>query len=137
MMRNCHIVRRARYVALVALTAIGAITVVTNGAAVAQPIETVTVTVPRMVREKVVFPPTNSVPYERISMSREVSYADLDLKKETGAKELENRIKETAKAICSEIDLLFPGTQKDTSCVDVAVRRGMKQAHDAIMAARK
>jgi UrcA family protein len=77
-------------------------------------------------------------PVELISLTRRVSYSDLDLTSHAGATELEKRVNDTAKAACKQLDTLYPLTSPGGDpCVKNAVTDAMKQAHAAIDAAEK
>ena len=74
---------------------------------------------------------------EETSISRTVSYADLDLVKASDADELRTRVRDTAKDLCTELDKLYPLEPKDPDCVRKSVDRAMVQADNAIEDARK
>jgi UrcA family protein len=104
------------------------------GSAIAQPMEVVTVEV---ARSATVGQSSYGVPIREITIRSRVSYADLDLTSATGALELENRIKETAKATCEQIKVDIPvqGSTEE-KCVKDAVDGAMKEAHKVIEAKR-
>ncbi len=90
-----------------------------------------------------------TAPYDRlhrspngtVSLSREVSYADLDLSTRTGARELRLRVRDTARDVCDELwertdDRLSLGSSDKPRCERDAYRSAMAQAHDAIRDAR-
>jgi UrcA family protein len=71
-----------------------------------------------------------------VSITRHVSYADLDLVTHAGVQALETRITETAVAICAKLDRMYPVDGYDRpQCVRQAVRNAMAQARTAIAAA--
>jgi UrcA family protein len=75
-------------------------------------------------------------PTEVISITRHVSYADLDLATKKGDSELEKRINDAATAVCKRLDSLqSPKGAQDMYCVKKAVDGAMTQAHAAISAA--
>lgn len=78
---------------------------------------------------------------ELVQRSNDVSYADLDLTTEAGARELRQRIRHTAKAVCQELHREYPfANDADLpagSCVDEAVHFAMLEAHAAIAAAHR
>jgi UrcA family protein len=77
-------------------------------------------------------------PIELVTLTRRVSYADLDLTTQSGAAELEKRVNETAQAACKQLDDLYPLTAPGgQSCVKGAVEDAMEQARAAIAAAGK
>jgi len=70
------------------------------------------------------------------SLTRQVSYADLDLVSYAGVQELEARIDNTANAICEKLDGLYGRSPDEKeACVRDAVKDAMKQAKVAITAA--
>ena len=76
-------------------------------------------------------------PSQQISLSREVAFDDLDLRAGRGVRELKARIRDTARDICSELDVAYPGAPGDSvSCYRRAVQGAMNQADDAIADAR-
>jgi len=86
---------------------------------------------------------SSGAPIEIVQLTRRVSYADLDLATHEGAKELENRVNETAKAACKQLDTLYPlGTSQGPGtrglhCVKDAVAGAMPQLRAAVTAAEK
>jgi UrcA family protein len=81
---------------------------------------------------------STGAPVERITLARSVKFADLDLRTENGALELEKRVDETAKVACSELDKLLPLTPRGgAGCIKEAAESGMVQARRAIAAAKK
>lgn len=91
-----------------------------------------------MTKEVVGRSTSTGAPIESVTLTRHVNYSDLDLSAHTGAHELENRVNETAKATCDELDKLFPFSGSQSfSCVKKAVEGAMVQAHNAINAAEK
>src|SRR4051812_45075439 len=68
--------------------------------------ETITVTPPYVVTKT-----TTGAIRDRTtsySISRVVSYADLDLKTDSGVSNLEGRVKEAATGVCQEMDMRYP-----------------------------
>jgi len=68
---------------------------------------------------------------EVISLSRTVSYADLDLSKASGIAELEMRVRNTAKEVCQELSRRYPRTggqyvYANTDCIKKATDDGME-----------
>ena len=68
---------------------------------------------------------------ELISLSRGVSYADLDLSKTQGVAELETRVRATARDVCQELNSRYPRTggqyvYANTDCVKKATDDGME-----------
>jgi len=109
-----------------------------------EPRTEITVIAPYVVRHQVVGRETGGVhlPIEVISVSRNVSYADLDLAKHSDAAELEKRISDTAKAACDELNSLYPNNlyppvPSDQNCVKSARDQAMTVAKLVIAAAGK
>ena len=104
------------------------------GSAIAQPMEVVTV---EAVRSTIVGQSRYGVPIREVTIQSRVSYADLDLTSASGALQLENRIKETAKAACERIKVDIPAEgSSQAACVKDAVDGAMKEAHKVIEAKR-
>ena len=104
------------------------------GSAIAQPMEVVTV---EAVRSTIVGQSRYGVPIREVTIQSRVSYADLDLTSASGALQLENRIKETAKATCEQIKVAIPAEDSSqAACVKDAVDGAMKEAHKVIEAKR-
>ena len=67
-------------------------------------------------------------PQQVVVMRRGVNYSDLNLKTAEGQAAMETRIKETAKALCTELDKMYPLQDPQKSdCVRDAVRTGMAE----------
>jgi len=104
------------------------------GSAIAQPMEVVTVTASR---ETIVGQSAYGVPIRAITIQSRVSYGDLDLTSASGASQLENRIKETAKATCEQIKVAIPPDRSgNAACIKEAVDGAMKEAQKVIEAKR-
>jgi UrcA family protein len=73
-----------------------------------------------------------------ISVSQRVSYADLNLATTAGSREMEQRVRTTAKALCEKLQqkYVFSGTTAET-CFRNAVDKGMADVRTAIAAAEK
>ena len=73
-----------------------------------------------------------------LSIIYRVSYSDLNLATNSGAVELQKRIKDSATQACAQLKKLYP-TSVDTNppCVQTAIKNGMAQASKAIAAADK
>jgi UrcA family protein len=73
-----------------------------------------------------------------ISISQRVSYADLNLATASGSREMEARVRNTAKALCEKLEQRYPlsGTSVET-CVRNAVDKGMADVRAASAAAEK
>jgi UrcA family protein len=75
-----------------------------------------------------------------VSLTRRVSYADLDLTTPSGAKQLELRVQEVAHTVCEELERRSPSSpnsEERLTCVKGAVADGMGHARAAIAAAGK
>lgn len=120
--------RTTNYIPLAGVLAIVA------GSAIAQPMEVVTV---EAARSTTVGQSEYGVPIREITIQSRVSYADLDLTSEFGALQLENRIKETARATCEQIKVGIPAEgSSQAACVKDAVDGAMKDARKVIEAKR-
>ena len=95
--------------------------------------EQVIITSPYVVRKETVS--SNRAPGlrnpELVSISRAVTYADLDLSKPSGVAELQTRVRNTARDVCGELSRLFPRTSGQyvyggTDCVRKATDDGME-----------
>jgi UrcA family protein len=112
-----------------------------GGAVIAQELPEITVAATRMGHEAVSsrvvgHAPTTGAPIEHLRLTWSVAYRDLDLSKHTGAVELERRIHARARAVCSELDRLFPlRPSGDPPCVKTAVDGAMVQAKKVIASA--
>jgi UrcA family protein len=108
--------------------------VLAGGVLAAEQVGEVTVEATR--ETKIVGRSYSGVPIEVISLTRRVSYADLDLTTQSGAAELEKRVNETAQAACKELDTLYPLTAAGgPACVKSTVDESMVQVRAAISAA--
>jgi UrcA family protein len=71
------------------------------------------------------------------SASKEVRFDDLDLRSAWGARELENRVKFSARALCDQLDVRYPIAVGDHQhCYRNAVADALAQADQAIAEAR-
>ena len=79
-------------------------------------------------------------PMDIITVRHRVGYGDIDISTSSGAKVLEQRIKDAAKEACNQIDTLYPNRPAisgDPPCEKTAVDRAMVEANAAIAAAEK
>jgi len=79
---------------------------------------------------------------ELISLSRGVTYADLDLSKAQGVAELETRVRTTARDVCQELNSRYPRTggqyvYANTDCVKKATDDGMDAVRQIAAAASR
>jgi UrcA family protein len=118
--------------------AVAAALAIASGTAVAQQSSEIVVEAPRVERSAG-RTPTGS-PVDIISVAHRVSYRDIDISTNSGARALEQRIKDAAKAACKEIDTLYPikdPVPGDPPCEKAATDKAMVQARAAIAAAEK
>jgi UrcA family protein len=107
---------------------------IVSGSALAQPMEVVTVEAARSTK---VGQSQYGVPIREVTIQSRVSYADLDLTSEFGALQLENRIKDTAKASCEQIKVAIPAEGSSLEkCIKDAVDGAMNEARKVIEAKR-
>jgi UrcA family protein len=99
-----------------------------------QPVETVTVEAAREVK---VAQTTTGIPVSEITVRTRVSYADLDLATDAGAKALKDRIREAAASACKEMDVRVPAEGSSVeACIGDAVKPALAEADRAIAAKR-
>jgi len=113
-----------------------------GGAAAAAPVAgTLTVTAPRVVRGEAGSIGLRGTPIEVVSLSRTVSFADLDLATETGANELRKRILYGALAACDDLDAKYPSNlyvpTPGQNCPDTTARPAMAVGEEIIATARR
>lgn len=114
--------------------ALAGVLALVSGPTLAQPMEVVTVEAARSTK---VGQSQYGVPIREIMIQSRVSYADLDLTSEFGALQLENRIKDTAKATCEQIKVAIPAEgSTPEQCIKDAVDGAMKEARKVIEAKR-
>jgi UrcA family protein len=80
---------------------------------------------------------STGAPIEHLTLTWSVAYSDLDLTKHSDAMELERRVHARAKAVCHELDRLYPLRPDDPPCEKTAVDGAMVQAQKAIASAGK
>jgi len=124
-----------------ALLAVGAIIA---GVVIAdEDLPTITITASRMGRSAVTTDTvgrsaSTGAPIERLTLTWSVPFTDLDLSTHGGATELQNRVNARAKAVCQELDRLFPFTDRGgASCIKEAAAGGQAQADKLIAAAER
>jgi UrcA family protein len=77
------------------------------------------------------------LPAERMTMSHEVAYDDLDLRTRRGARELRARVREAADGVCGELSAMDPASDADYApCYREATAKAMQRANAAIARAR-
>jgi len=104
--------------------------------AVAQNQEEITVVAPREVERKTVGRAYSGAPIEEISVSYEVAYDDLDLKKPADVDTLRTRIAGVAREACKDVYQLPPysGVRSQQECVRKTIKSASKQIDDAVAA---
>jgi len=108
------------------LTTAGAVLgglLIANGPVFAQEPEVITVVAPRAVVQKTAGRDPRGMPFTDVSVSLTVSYAALDLTKQSDVAEVEKRIDEAAKEACRQLDQL-PFTDPDADCAGKAAKEG-------------
>jgi len=82
---------------------------------------------------------TYGTPVEVIELSRQVSYADLDLSKYADVMEMEARIEATAKESCEKLSDMFrldsPNTDEVKTCTQAAIKEAKERLQVAVAAA--
>ena len=75
---------------------------------------------------------------ELVSISQRVSYADLNLATASGSREMEARVRNTAKALCQKLEEKYPFSSTTVdSCVRSTVEKGLADVRTATEAAEK
>jgi UrcA family protein len=74
----------------------------------------------------------------KLSLTRPVSYSDLDLNTRAGASELRARVRDTAREICSQLNDAYPVREQpgEPKCFETAYKSGMTHAEEAIRTVR-
>lgn len=115
---------------------VGALAAWSQPVRVGDPIFELTVVAPRLVRQEVGREPATGSPVELVSLTRRVSYSDLDLALHANVLELERRIEATAREACVQLARLFPlSDPKTPDCVAEAVAGARAQAQQAVRTA--
>jgi UrcA family protein len=127
----------SKSVLLAATAALGVGSLGLAGSVMAQTVGEVTVVAPHVVRETVGRSPTGT-PIEMVTLSRQVGYGDLDLTKASDVQAFKDRVNETAKQACAQIDSLYPlgmslPDPANANCVAEAAAGGLAQV-DMVMA---
>ena len=79
------------------------------------------------------------IPIERFQLDRPVSFANLDLSTDAGAKELKKRVSDTARQVCEDLETADLPDLLDSNisaCVRRATASAMAQVNAAIATAR-
>ncbi|MHB1871307.1 MAG: UrcA family protein [Steroidobacteraceae bacterium] len=89
-----------------------------------------------VVNKKVIEMSGSGIPTEEVTVTRQVSYADLDLRTHAGTQALKERVKKAAELACKQIDELYPLEQGEApTCIKQSVEMADSQVHEAIAAA--
>ena len=110
-----------------------------GGAAMAQP-EEITVVAPRDIDQKQVGRSYTGTPIQEISVSYEIGYSDLDLKKTADVEALNRRMTHTAKAGLHRSHKALPpyaGSRSRKDCIRKSVKTATAQINAAVAAAGK
>jgi UrcA family protein len=76
-------------------------------------------------------------PIREVSLSREVSFSDLDLRTRSGERTLRARVHAMARTLCRQLDIMHPVAAPDSpDCYTTAVNDAMYEVDDAIAQAR-
>jgi UrcA family protein len=99
----------------------------------------VDVVAPHVVREKA-GKTYSGIPIEVVSLHRHVGYSDLDLTKAADVETFKQRIRDTAKDACAQLDELYPFAISpydpgDTNCIREATEGALAQANLVMAAA--
>jgi UrcA family protein len=112
------------------------------GSASPEASEQVIIHAPEIVRKAAPRRGTGTLPNENpqiITLSRAISYADLNLSKASDVSELETRVRNTAREVCQELDRQFPKSAGEyvrgkEDCVQRAVNGGLQQVRQVTAA---
>lgn len=96
------------------------------------------ITVQAVASKAVVGRSTIGAPIEQATLTRRVSYADLDLTTYTGVMTLKRRVREAAREACRKLDDLYPFEERQAAtCVINAVADASQQVEGAIAGAQR
>jgi UrcA family protein len=123
---------------VVAMLGCGVAGVAAQTARVGEPVFELTVVAPRLVRRQTARDSASGAPAELVSLTRRVSYSDLDLTRYADVRELDRRIETVAREACEQLAGVFPLSDSNTpDCVAEAVAGAKAQAERAIAAASR
>ena len=89
-----------------------------------------------VVNKKVIEMSSSGIPTEEVTVTRRISYADLDLKTHAGTQALQARIEKAAELACKQLDELYPLEQEEApTCVKSSIKDADRQVQEAIAAA--
>jgi UrcA family protein len=104
-------------------------------AAVADTLPTISIQA-SVVNKKVIEMSSSGIPTEEVTVTRQVSYADLDLRTHAGTQALNARVEKAAELACKQIDELYPLEQDEApNCIKQSVEKADRQVQEAIAAA--
>ncbi len=96
------------------------------------------ITVEAVVSKAVVGRSPIGAPVEQATLTRRVSYADLDLTAYAGATTLKRRVREAAGEACRKLDNVYPLEDRQArTCVENAVANASRQVNRAIANAQQ
>ena len=102
-----------------------------------QSTEQLTVVAPQIMHSELYTAKGGVEGYPVVTLSRRISYADLDLTRPADAKRLDKRIDAAADQICADLAAdAMPAKSVSLNCVNNAIRGAMQQVHVAIAAAK-
>ncbi|HUO91537.1 MAG TPA: UrcA family protein [Rhizomicrobium sp.] len=129
----------ARQYLLRHLFALGAFILIVPNTTQAQD-EALTVFSPRQItHERLGRDSVSGAPIEKTTVSEQVAYRDLDLSKSSDVDRLDERLKEAAESVCSELDRLsfsYSG-EVHRNCVRNALRSAGKEVDAAVASANR
>jgi UrcA family protein len=103
----------------------------------AEPLKSVTIEAGALTKTPISTSATG-VPLEQVTLTRHVSYEDLDLSTVAGAAELRRRVNATANAACKQLEELYPAQIRNhRECTKAAIAGASRQVEEAIAAASK
>jgi len=77
-------------------------------------------------------------PIRDVALSQGVRFDDIDLRTRDGARELQARVRATARDLCRRLDVAYPiSADGSPPCYRTAVEDGLAQADEAIEQARE
>jgi UrcA family protein len=80
---------------------------------------------------------SSGIPVLQYELRYRVGYDDLDLASESGAKELRQRVHDSAVSACADLDKWYPNVPPDRDCARNAEKDAAPEVDAAIAAARK
>ena len=109
-----------------------------SGIASEQNAKEVNIQAQRVINEKVIAHITGGGKIIELTLSYPVNFADLDITSTSGARELEKRVKDAARAACEEIGSKYPNaTPSDAVCAQKAAAKAMGEVRRLVVAAAR